>query len=51
VTIDQILRGLMSAPLETVLGMTPVELLAAIALVALAVGAVLTVVGWVLQRF
>lgn len=50
-TIDQMMRGLMNAPLETVLGTTPVELLAAIALVALAVGAVLTVVGWVLQRF
>jgi hypothetical protein len=41
----------MNAPRETVLAMTPVELLAAIALVALAVGAVLTVVGWVWQRF
>jgi hypothetical protein len=45
------LRGVMNAPLETVLGMTPVELLAAIALVALAVGAVLTVAGWVIHRF
>jgi len=44
------LHGLMGAPLETVLGMTPVELLAAMALVALAVGAVLNVVGWVWRR-
>jgi hypothetical protein len=51
VTIDRMLRGLMNTPLETVLGMTPVELLAAVALAALAVGAVLTVVGWVWQRF
>jgi hypothetical protein len=44
------LRGLMDAPLETVLGATPLELLAALALAALAVRAVLDVAGWVFRR-
>ena len=50
-TISQVLRGLIDAPLETVLGMTPFDLLAALALVALTLGAVLSLVRWVLQRF
>ena len=49
-TINQMLRGLMDAPLETVLGTTPLDLLAALALVALAVRAVFDVVGWVFRR-
>jgi hypothetical protein len=51
VTISQLLNGLTDAPLETVLGMTPFDLLAALALVALPLGAVLSVVRWVIHRF
>jgi hypothetical protein len=51
VTISQMLRGLTDAPLETVLGMTPFDLLAALALVALPLGAALSLVRWVFQRF
>jgi hypothetical protein len=51
VTISQLLNGLTDAPLETVLGMTPFDLLAALALVALPLGAVLSLARWVFQRF
>jgi hypothetical protein len=51
VTISQMLHGLIGAPLETVLGMTPFDLLAALVLVAIPLGALLSMVRWVFQRF